>query len=79
MDGNLYKRLRMTMGLTAPQLAERLGISAEYISAMERGKRPVTDEQGEALVMLLRQAMYSDDPCFAKLREIIAEGHPEER
>lgn len=73
MDGKLYKRLRLAMGLTTPQLAERLGLSEVYINSMERGARVVTEEQADAICKLLLEAMRSDDPCFAKLRELIAE------
>ena len=71
MDGKLYKRLRLAMGLTIPQLADRLKISAEYVSAMERNKRPVTEAQADAICQLLLEALRSDDPAFVKLRELI--------
>lgn len=71
MDGNTYKRLRSVLGLTVPQLAEKLEISAEYISAMERGKRPITEKQEQALCNLILEVLRTDDPAFAKLSELM--------
>ena len=37
--GMRIKRLRVAKGLTQEKLAEALGISAEYVGKIERGKR----------------------------------------
>ena len=37
--GNAIKLLRTRQGLKQPQLAEKAGISASYLSLLERGKR----------------------------------------
>lgn len=71
MDGKLYRRLRLAMGLSAAELGKELMISEEYISSMERGRRQVTDSQAQAIVALLMKKMRSNDPCFAKLRELM--------
>lgn len=40
--GEILYRLRGTHGLSQDRLAEALGISASYLSLLERGKRPAT-------------------------------------
>jgi transcriptional regulator with XRE-family HTH domain len=37
--GSAIKFCRLQLGLTQPQLAERAGVSASYLSILERGKR----------------------------------------
>ncbi|SPT70051.1 Predicted transcriptional regulator [Anaerobiospirillum thomasii] len=77
MDSKLYKRLRLAMGLSPEELAAQLGISAEYVSKMERGLRPVTDRQAEKIKTLLFKALFSDDPCFKVIRDYLRRDMPE--
>ncbi len=40
--GRKLKDTRQTLGLTQAEVAERLGVSASYISAVEAGRRNLT-------------------------------------
>ena len=70
MDGKLYKRLRMALGLSPAELGEKVGISANYISMMETGKKPVSELQSRKLIDLLVEAEKNNDACFAELKRI---------
>ena len=43
------KRRRINMGLTTQQLAERLGVTRQYISLLENGKRKPSFDVAKAL------------------------------
>jgi transcriptional regulator with XRE-family HTH domain len=43
MTGRILKLLRNANGLTQIQLSNLIGCSAQYVSAMESGKAPVTE------------------------------------
>lgn len=40
-DGAWLRRQRERLGMTQAQLAEAIGLSANFVSMMERGDRPV--------------------------------------
>ena len=42
--------LRLKRGLTQQQLAKLTGVTAQYISLLERGERPVTERVGRKLM-----------------------------
>lgn len=70
MDGKLYKRLRLALGLTTSQLSEKVGVGSNYISMMESGKRAVSELQARKIIDLLVEAERNDDACFAELKKI---------
>ena len=70
MDGKLYKRLRLALGLTTSELSEKIGVGANYISMMESGKRAVSELQSRKIIELLIEAERNDDACFAELKKI---------
>jgi len=43
------KRRRINMGLTTQQLAERLGVTRQYISLLENGKRKPSFDVAKSL------------------------------
>lgn len=44
MSGTTLKELRLYIGITQQELADRVGVSKAYISLMESGKKPVSDK-----------------------------------
>lgn len=43
MDRNLLRFIRQSKGLTQPQFAKLLGVSHAYISYLETGSKPMTE------------------------------------
>lgn len=72
MDGKLYKRLRMALGLTTSELGEKVGVGSNYISIMENGKKPVSELQAMKLKELIKQRYEEGDECFKILKEIFS-------
>ncbi len=60
MDGKLYKRIRLSLGYTAAELSEKIGVGANYILMMEAGTRPVSERQGEKIINLFKEAIHND-------------------
>ena len=59
--GNRFKACRERLGLTQEELAARTGLSVQYISYVERGKRfPRYDK----MVLLLNELKISADEVF---------------
>lgn len=59
--GNRFKAYRERLGLTQEELAARTGLSVQYISYVERGKRfPRYDK----MVLLLNELKISADEVF---------------
>ena len=73
MDGNTYQRLRMAMGLSQKDLADKLGVSTNYVAMMESGKKPVSDPQCQKILQLIKELSKSDDPVFTLFRKIMTE------
>lgn len=42
--GRLVRKLRIELDLTLGEMAKEIGISTAYLSAMETGRRPVTED-----------------------------------
>lgn len=51
--GKSVRKLRIDLGITLKSLAEGLGKTSSYISAIETGKRSVTDEILEQIISFL--------------------------
>ena len=43
MDRNLLRFIRQSKGLTQPQFAQLLGVSHVYVSYLESGSKPMTE------------------------------------
>ena len=69
MDGKLFKRLRLALGLTTSELSEKIGVGANYISMMESGTRAVSELQSRKIIELIVEAERNNDPCFAELKK----------
>ena len=54
IDNELFYKIRKVHRLTTTELAELLGYSQTYISAIERGVEPVTDNVQERLKTVLK-------------------------
>lgn len=54
MTGEFLKNERRGAGLTQERLAARLGLTQEYVSLMERGRRVVPDHVAKAITRCLR-------------------------
>jgi transcriptional regulator with XRE-family HTH domain len=54
MTGESLRTSRREAGWTQRRLAARLSVSQEYVSLMERGRRPVPDNLARAVTRLLR-------------------------
>jgi len=54
MTGEFLRRNRREAGWTQERLAARLGLTQEYVSLMERGRRPVPDHVARAVARCLR-------------------------
>lgn len=64
--GNRFKACRERLGLTQEELAARTGLSVQYISCVERGKRyPWFDK----MVILLNELGVSADEVFCDVVE----------
>ncbi len=61
MEGKVYKRIRQSLGYTAAELSEKIGVGANYILMMEAGQRPVSEKQAEKIIELLKDAIHNDD------------------
>ena len=73
MDGKTYQRLRMAMGLSQRELADKLEVSTNYIAMMESGKKPVPETQSSKIIKLIMECAKSNDPVFELFREIMTE------
>ncbi len=71
MEGATFKRIRMAMGLTGDQLAQRLKVSGNYIRLVETNKKPVSELLEYKIMDQLRSAIDSDDPLFVLLKDLI--------
>ena len=60
MDGKVYKRIRQSLGYTAAELSEKIGVGANYILMMESGKKPVSEKQADKIIKLLKEAIHND-------------------
>ncbi len=72
MDGKTFKRIRMAMGLTGDELAERMHVSGNYIRLVETNKKPVSELLEYKIMDQLRRAINSDDPLFKLLKELLS-------
>ena len=54
MTREFLRRNRREAGWTQERLAARLGLTQEYVSLMERGRRPVPEHVARAVTRLLR-------------------------
>ena len=54
MTGDSLRKNRREVGWTQERLAARLGLTQEYVSLMERGRRPVPDHVAGAVARILR-------------------------
>ncbi len=52
--GKSVRKLRIDLGITLKNLAESIGKTSSYISAIETGKRSVTDEILEKIISFLK-------------------------
>lgn len=60
MEGKTYKRIRQSLGYTASELSEKIGVGANYILMMEAGLRPVSEKQAGKIIDLLKDAIHND-------------------
>ena len=51
---NILRGMRVFLGITQEQLAERIGWKQEYISLVERGKRRVPKDKAKAMAKALK-------------------------
>jgi transcriptional regulator with XRE-family HTH domain len=65
--GYIVRHRRIDLDMTLKQMAEALGVSNAFLSAVELGKRPVPDAWGEAVPAILKM---TDDETL-KLRSAI--------
>jgi transcriptional regulator with XRE-family HTH domain len=78
--GSYLRELRRQVGLTQEALAERLGVTNQYVSDVERGKstpsygylRKLAAETGASVADLLRRGNLLDDRTVALEQEIAA-------
>lgn len=68
-----YKRLRMALGLSQRELADKVGISANYVAMMESEKRDVSDLQCRKITDLIIDAGKRKDPVFELIAKILLE------
>lgn len=61
------------MGLSQKDLAEKMGISMNYVAAMECGKRDVSELQGLKIVDMLVEMSKHSDPVFDLMKKILLE------
>lgn len=73
MDGKTYKRLRMALGLSQKELAEKVEISTNYVAMMESEKRDVSDLQCRKIIDLVIEASRNNDPVFELIKKILLE------
>lgn len=59
--GYLLRKARVELGINQRIMAEDLGISASYLSAIEKGKRSVTGTTAEDIRSILRKFFSDDD------------------
>jgi len=52
--GKSVRKLRIDLGITLKSLAESIGKTSSYISAIETGKRPITDDILEEVINFFR-------------------------
>lgn len=52
MTGETLRKLRAELGLTQAELASRTGYTAQTISHMEHGRKPITQAFEKAVLML---------------------------
>ena len=50
-----FKQIRVTIGMSQRQLATKLNVLTDHISKLENGKRGITEQEEEAMKMLLRE------------------------
>ena len=77
MDASTYKRIRMALGLTQQDLADRLGITQNYVAMMENGRREVSISQGLRMVTLLQDAVRSGDIVAELFKQILLGEKPD--
>jgi predicted transcriptional regulator len=71
MDGETYRRLRMALGLTQKELAEKAGVTANYIAMMESGRKEVSQLQIYKIMDLIMEAAKNNDPVFEMMKKIL--------
>ena len=70
MDAVMFKRIRMGMGLSRDEMAQRLGCSLAYIQQMEGGGRPVSFKMEVLTQRALEEAIKGGDPFLKMVREV---------
>lgn len=73
MDNKTYKRLRMALGLSQREIAEKLGISVNYVAMMESGKRVVAELQERKIMDLIVEAGRNKDPVFELIQKVLTD------
>ncbi len=62
--GKIVRKMRIDLGITLKSMAESMGMTSSYLSAIETGKRAVTDKILESIVSYL--AKNEDDATKLK-------------
>lgn len=52
MTSEEFRSIRLRLGLTQTELADRLGMTQPTVSRIERGEREPTNQQGAAILLL---------------------------
>lgn len=72
MDAFMFKRIRMGLGLSQAEMAERIGCSLNYVQQMESGSRPISFKMEVLTQRALEAAVREGDPFLKMVREIKA-------
>jgi transcriptional regulator with XRE-family HTH domain len=68
MDAAQLRETRRSLGLSQSELAERLGLSRDYIGQMERGVAPIKPRTAMAISTLCSESIPDPYPVDAPLR-----------
>lgn len=71
MQPSTYKRIRMALGLSQQELADKLNVTANYVAMIESGRRGVSELQCLKMIDLLMDAYRNGDLMFELFKQIL--------
>lgn len=73
LDKEVLKAIRENRKMTQAEFAKKIGYSEDYISRIERGSRPVTDEFTKNLIYALDLEKAYREACsnYCEIQEIV--------
>jgi transcriptional regulator with XRE-family HTH domain len=76
-DGLTMRAIRLSLGLTQKELAEKISVSRVFVGMMERGEKPISSRTQLALLSLrpraLEQKPREYDPLLRQIEEALIE------